>query len=272
MRRPASSKDLAASLSGATLSAKMEPLAGRTLSRPASAQSLTKGSAEWRSLSRPGSAKSLARALRLSQRPTSAGDTSATISRPTSAGKSWNTLQLDVTLNLPDRETPEKENRPPRQRDGFQGTGRFPKDQKPPGPRKKVASKVLAEKPADAANTTRRHGAEEDVYLAEHSPHADRKDRRYPNWLYDNDPRRPPPEAKVYVNGFEQKRAMGKDPHLAGQVKHPLPFRSTIAGPQGKSFSHHGPNPADPVSFHVKLNPFGPNFGPHLQKTPGISA
>ena len=57
------------------------------------------------------------------------------------------------------------------------------------------------------------------------------------------------------MNGYEQQRAMGKDPHLAGQVRHPLPFRSTIAGPQGKSFSQHGPNPADPVKFHVKFNP-----------------
>ena len=48
-------------------------------------------------------------------------------------------MQLDVTLNLPGQsETPEKENRPPRQSEGFQGTGRFPKDHRPPGPRKKV--------------------------------------------------------------------------------------------------------------------------------------
>jgi hypothetical protein len=236
-----------------------------------SAKNLT--SSELRTLSRPGSAKNLARALRLSQRPTSAGDTSATFSRPTSAGKSWATLQLDVTLNLPqDRETPEKENRPPRQSEGFQGTGRFPKDHRPPGPRKKQPKKVLAEKPADAHNTTRRHGAEEDVYLAEHSPYHERKGIKYPNWLYDNDPRRPPPESKVYVNGFEQQRAMGKDPHLAGQVRHPLPFRSTIAGPQGKSFSAQGPNPADPFAFHKKLNPHTKNCGPDLQHVPGLSA
>jgi hypothetical protein len=196
------------------------------------------------------------------------------MSRPTSAGKSWVTTQIDVTLRLPtDGATPEKENRPPRnQREGFQGTGRFPKDHKPPGPRKKVGAKIAKEKPADAGGETRRTGAEEDVYLAEHVPHADRKTTRYPNWLYDNDPRRPPPESKVFVNGYEQQRAMGKDPHLAGQVRHPLPFRSTIAGPQGKSFSQHGPNPADPVKFHVKLNPHGINFGPDLQKTPGIPA
>lgn len=260
LRRAASARDVAKEFSGAILdgrvrvearppSGKRPPSAERTLSRPGSAKDLrrplsasTAGNitaAEWRTLSRPGSAKNLAKQLRLSQRPTSAGTGSATLSRPVSAGRSFfsgTTLPLDVALDSV------KE-----QKEAEQGEGK---------------AKGKENRPA-----TRRTGAAEDSYLAEHEPFEARAGKKYPYWLYDNDPRTADAE-KVGVNGVYKEKCHGVFPHRAGPVKHPLPFRQTLAGPQGKSFSQHGPNPADPVAYHLKLSPLGTN----LQLTPGVCA
>lgn len=103
-------------------------------------------------------------------------------------------------------------------------------------------------------------GAEvQQKYLADH-PHdaarLEKKGKRYPAFLYDNDPRSG--KEKVFVNGFEQERQIGNPPHTAGQVKHEKSFPrsgSTVSGPGGKSF--HGPGghagAPDPWSFTKRL-------------------
>jgi hypothetical protein len=162
-----------------------------------------------------------------------------TMSRPVSAGRSFytaTTVPLDITFDGSVQEQS-----------------------------KEQANKENKAKGARPA--TRRTGAAEDSYLAEHEPFEARTGKKYPYWLYDNDPRTANAE-KVGINGVYGDKCHGVFPHRAGPVVHPLPFRQTIAGPQGKSFSQHGPNPCDPVSFHQKLSPLGTN----LQNTPGVCA
>jgi hypothetical protein len=96
----------------------------------------------------------------------------------------------------------------------------------------------------------------EQGYFANHPAEHERlekKGKRYPAFLYDNDTRSGKP--KVYVNGYEQERMIGNPPHMAGQVKHVMSFRPTIAGPVGKSFNGPGGHagPPDPVAFTRRL-------------------
>lgn len=104
-------------------------------------------------------------------------------------------------------------------------------------------------------------GAEGGQYYFTDHPHGqerlDKIGKRYPYHLYDNDPRTdsvgfPKGKPKVYINGCEQERCMGKPAYHAGQVRHPHDFHQTVSGPCGKSFGDHLGAP-DPFAFQRRL-------------------